>query len=258
MHLFCFTLLFGRHILITSIDFFWGIPRTCSSVGACALLDPWNQRVGIVQEDRFLSSIDIQVTFMHPELWTLYYQYNEPFTNKASFFHFFFPSVYSSLLYREMAQEETFFSGMIFYLWRVARTGILERQRFTAHLNLRHSLGWTWFNVQRGCHGDVTGAKWEPPSCHENSCSEINKPPLGHKSFPAMCHVSSLLWILSESPVSIFLFFFKATVHSCGILKHCERTPPLLSLSRFSVSILPPFFRPQEGPILMKRSSLSV
>lgn len=56
-----------------------------------------------------------------------------------------------------MAQEETFFSGTIFFFF--ARTGILERQRFIAHLNLKHSLGWTWFNVQRGCHGDVTGAK---------------------------------------------------------------------------------------------------
>lgn len=102
---------------------------------------------------------------------------------------------------------------------------------------------------KRGCHGDVTGAKWEPPSCHENSCSEINKPPLGHKSFPAMCHVSSLLWILSESPVSIFIYFFKATVHSCGILKHCERTPPLLSLS-LSLSLLclhPPSLLPPTG-----------
>lgn len=50
---------------------------------------------------------------------------------------------------------------------------------------------------------------------------------------------------------SQYFFFFKATVHSCGILKHCERTPPLLSLSLslsllclHHPSLLPPTGRP--------------
>lgn len=51
-----------------------------------------------------------------------------------------------------------FFSVTLFYD-QLPQQECLERQCFTAHLKLKHRLHWSRFNVQRGCHGDVTGAK---------------------------------------------------------------------------------------------------
>lgn len=110
-------------------------------------------------------------------------------------------------------------------------------------------MGW-WFNVQQGYHGDGTGAKWEPPSCRENSCSKINKPPSPINLSPQDVTLASSCGLCQTILSWIF-----AIAHLCAILKMFSEKTVRFS-SPLSVPPSLPSFLPTGRPNLNEAQQL--